>query len=85
MSKSDLKHMVSRSLKGTGERMIELAQTIGEGGDRLGSADRKLVKMAMIPALEEVFSELIHFYMLDALEMQSESFHQLDRLLGLRF
>ena len=85
MAKEDMYNLVRQSLKATGERMIEISKGLGEGGDRLSSHDRKLCRMAMIPALEESFSELIHFYMLGIPEAQSEAFGQLDRLLGLKF
>ena len=83
--KGDMKNMVKLSLKGTGERMIEIADTLSDDGNRLSTADRKLVRMAMIPALEETFSEFVHFYVLGIEEAQTEAFHQLDRIAGLRF
>ena len=85
MPKGELINMVKQSLKGTGERMIELSDTIAEGGGHLSDSDAKLVRMAMVPALQESFEELIHFYMLDNQDMQTEAFRQLDRLIGMRF
>ena len=83
MPKGDMKDLVRNCLRSTGERMIELSKEIGDVGDRLPEHDKKLVRMALIPALEESFSELIHFYLLGEDEARSESFHNLDRILGL--
>jgi len=83
--KGDLMNMVRQNLKSTGQRMIELADQIAEGGSHLSTSDAKLTRMAMVPALEESFSELVHFYMLDLPEAQAEAFSQLDRLVGMKF
>jgi len=83
MPKSDMMYMVKQNLISTGNRLLQLAETIGEDGNHLSENDRKLVKMAMIPVLEEQFSELVHFYIMDNSEGQQDTFRSMDKVLGL--
>ncbi len=84
-SRENMNNMVRQSLETTGKMMLDLASRIGDGEGHISETERKMVRMAMIPALEETFSEFIHFYILDLEEPRGEAFHQLDRIAGMRF
>lgn len=80
----DAMEILKTSLKETGRRMMEMADTISEIGDRdLDPAERKLVRMALLPAIDEAYSELIHFFVMDNSAMSSEAFSRIDQFLGL--
>ena len=80
---SDVKYMVKESLIQTGKRMVEIADQLGDSGEHFSEADLKLIRMAMVPALEETFSEFVHFFLLGNSDAQSEAFQTLDRLAGI--
>ncbi|KXH69780.1 MAG: hypothetical protein AM326_01530 [Candidatus Thorarchaeota archaeon SMTZ-45] len=85
MPKSDIQYLVKQSLESSGKRMLELADQIGDTGAHFSKADRKMIRMAMIPALEDTFSEFVHFFLLENDEATSEAFQTLDRIVGIRF
>lgn len=79
----DYHELIRQHLRSTAERMVKLADELDEAGEPFTESDKKLIRMAILPAIDEMYAECVHFHLIGERKAFSESFQALDRLFGM--